>query len=191
MLKSRTLIALCKTVSLPGKGKIMGNKLLVLLAIGAISVAAFLACDNNRTPGTEPGNGSGSETPTPDLPRDQSETINMSYGQRTSTAIVQGTMTNEQWKGVADMIENLIDDSLNGSFTGDQDQVMDAFDRDGGVIFNVVIDPEGEFIDFKVIGNNIYIALSTINYNNIVLSIVEVVLERDLVAQSITQGASG
>jgi len=59
MLKSRILIALDKTVFLLGKGKIMGNKLLALLAIGAISLAVFLACDNNRTPQETP------EPPTP------------------------------------------------------------------------------------------------------------------------------
>jgi len=49
MFKSRTVIAFGKAGFLPNKGKIMKNRLLALFAIGAISVLAFVSCDNNTT----------------------------------------------------------------------------------------------------------------------------------------------
>jgi len=148
MLKSRILIALYKTVSLPDKGKIMGNKLLVLLAIGAISVAAFLACDNNRTPGTGPGNGSGTETPTPDLPRDQTAQINLP-GDHTGT--VQGHMTNAEWEGVAERIESVIQTIFDLSSTALQNALLTTFGRQDGIV--VIAEKDPNFNQWKTTGD--------------------------------------
>jgi len=59
MLKSRTLLGIVapgKAAFFSNGGKIMKGKLLALLAIGAISLATLLACDN-PTNGQKPGNG--------------------------------------------------------------------------------------------------------------------------------------
>jgi len=146
MFKSRTLIALCKTVFLPGKGKIMRNKLLVLLAVGAISVAAFLACDNNRTPGN--GNNGGQEVP--DVPRDQNEEFSLFEGVGFATII--GHMTNAQREATEKRIHDTIKDLATdpNAWAGDYDVVVDFFST--GMTFKIVFEPE-EFMRWKTTGD--------------------------------------
>jgi len=161
MLKSRTLIALDKTVFLSGKGKIMGNKLFILLAIGAISLATFLACDNNRTPGNGYDNGG-----QPALPEEQTGEVTFGTDGALS-ANVEGYMTDADWaaakQAITDALQTVYEIDVFDSWW--TNNVIGMFSINNTI--NIVNDLESNFIlDRSDIDNdniNINININVIN----------------------------
>jgi hypothetical protein len=78
------------------------NILKQIFAVTAIvAVFALIAC------GGDDGNGN-------DDPKDQSQTISLTFGETSPTATVKGHLTDTEWNGVADKIKNAINGAYNG-----------------------------------------------------------------------------
>jgi hypothetical protein len=176
----------------------MKNELKRLLALGLISVLVFIGCPNDSSGKGPPVCGEGCECEKcdgeecdcnkeldPNLPKEQS--VEISPFDEASSATVTGHMTDTQWEGVADTIKRHVDSSLERAFFGSEDVVIEAFSREGGIVFDVEIEPT-EFVNWKTTGDGrtISIALSAIDVLDVIdISLTSAILNQQTVAQAL------
>ena len=171
----------------------MKNKLARLLVLGFISILVFIGCPNDSSGKGPPVCGEGCECEKcddvdkppvcenedcecedcdgeecdcneeldPNLPKEQSVEISLFDG--ASSATVTGHMTDTQWEGVADTLEQTFNYVLNRFDSATQNIAQQALDN-RGFIFIVEVEPDG-FEHWKTNGDGktIYIALSSID----------------------------
>ena len=126
-------------------------------------------------------NGNG---PIQDVARQQTATINLFNNQRTAT--VQGYMTNAQWEGVANTIAGRLNTHYAQGTEIAQNNMRVAFNRPGGIVYIVEVNPVG-FVDRKTVhgdvnpdpirngdGQTVHIALSAVDSEHVTLGFADI-----------------
>ena len=136
-------------------GKILSGALTVLVALVPAKAALVLMGCPSTT------NNNGTETPPPqppvDLPREQTAQISLPSDH---TGTVQGYMTDAEWDGIADRIENTIQARFDRSSSGVQNAFLTVFAREKGIIIIAEAEPTFEYWKTTGDGRTVYINLA-------------------------------
>ena len=108
------------------------------VAVLAIFTFAFTACDDGNDD-------------LPEKPQFRETAINLTFGEDTFTATVQGTLLEVQWKGVANKIETTINRAYETGMIWDKDSLRSVFSSHlvSGVI--IIVEKTTDYVFYKTI----------------------------------------